>query len=133
MSERSNGDPEADDEKVGYGRPPRATRFRPGQSGNPRGRPKGTRNLATVIAATLSEKVAINENGKRKRITKLDATVKQLVNRAASGDLRPIQLLFATLQVLETRTIPQDAAQTSEADEVAMVELIRRLKRGASE
>ena len=64
------------------------TRFRPGQSGNPRGRPKGARNLSTVVAAALSERVAINENGRRRRITKLEAAVKQLVNRAASGEAR---------------------------------------------
>ena len=48
-------------ERVGYGRPPMMTRFRPGQSGNPRGRPKGARNLSTIVAAALSERVAINE------------------------------------------------------------------------
>jgi uncharacterized protein DUF5681 len=47
--------------RVGYGRPPLMTRFRPGQSGNPRGRPKGARNLSTVVAAALSERVAVNK------------------------------------------------------------------------
>ena len=46
------------DERIGYRRPPVATRFRPGQSGNPRGRPRGARNLSTVIAAALGERVA---------------------------------------------------------------------------
>src|SRR5208337_568384 len=62
-----------DDERVGYGRPPIRTRFRPGQSGNPRGRPRGARNLATEIAAALAEKVAVTENGRRRHITKLRA------------------------------------------------------------
>jgi hypothetical protein len=75
-------------EHVGYRRPPVGTRFRAGQSGNPRGRPKGARNLSTVVAAALSERVAVNENGRRRRITKLEAAVKQLVNRAASGEAR---------------------------------------------
>jgi hypothetical protein len=78
----------AANERVGYCRPPLTTRFRPGQSGNPRGRPKGARNLSTVVAAALSERVAVNENGRRRRITKLEAAIKQLVNRAASGEAR---------------------------------------------
>ena len=64
------------DERIGYRRPPLRTRFRPGQSGNPRGRPGGARNLSTVIAAALGEKVAVTENGRRRRITKLEAAIK---------------------------------------------------------
>ena len=71
---------------VGYCRPPRAARFRPGQSGNPRGRPKRARGA--LIAQALDEKVEAKENGKRRRITKLEAVVTQLVNRAANGDQR---------------------------------------------
>jgi hypothetical protein len=55
--------------KVGYRHPPPATRFRPGTSGNPRGRPKGARKLATVLAAALAERVVVAENGRRKRIS----------------------------------------------------------------
>jgi Family of unknown function (DUF5681) len=98
MSEREDeqGDlePAAENERVGYCRPPMGTRFRPGQSGNPRGRRKGARNLSAVIAAALSERVAVNENGRRCRISKLEAAVKQLVNRAASGETRATQLLL---------------------------------------
>jgi Family of unknown function (DUF5681) len=87
MSKREDVEPDLEpsavNERVGYGRAPMMTRFRPGQSGNPRGRPKRARNLGTVVAAALSERVAINENGRRRRITKLKAAVKQLVNRAA--------------------------------------------------
>jgi Family of unknown function (DUF5681) len=77
-----------EDGRIGYRRPPLRTRFRRGQSGNPRGRPKGARNLSTVVAAALGEKVAVTENGRRRRITKFEAAVKQWVNRAASGEAR---------------------------------------------
>ena len=60
-----------DTERVGYGNPPKHTRFRKGESGNPQGRPKGTLNMATVLARTLRERVVINENGQRKVVTKL--------------------------------------------------------------
>src|SRR5580698_10326440 len=77
---------------VGYGKPPGATRFKKGVSGNPKGRPKGSRNVAAVFAKTLREKVVINEHGQRKTISKLEAAVKQFVNKAASGDLRALQM-----------------------------------------
>ena len=73
-------------------RRPRGTPFAPGQSGNPRGRPKGARNLNTIIAAALREQVTVRENDRTKRITKLEAAIRQLVNRAACrrspGDAR---------------------------------------------
>lgn len=77
-------------EGVGYRKPPQRSRFQPGRSGNPKGRPKGSLNVATVLAKTLREKVMISENGRRRKITKLEAYLKQLVNKAASGDLRAI-------------------------------------------
>ena len=94
-----------DDYKVGYCHPPLETRFRPGTSGNPRGRPKGARNLATVVASTLAERVVVTENGRRKRITKREAMVKQLVNRAVSGDARAMRLLLALIQAGEAKTL----------------------------
>jgi len=78
----------AEADRVGYGRPPETTRFKKGQSGNPKGRPKGVLNVATLFTKTLREKVVVNENGRRKTVTKLEAALKQLVNKAASGDLR---------------------------------------------
>ena len=114
-------------ERVGYGRPPVGTRFQPGRSGNPRGRPKGARNLSTIIAAALSERVTVNENGRRRRIPKLDAAIKQLVNRAASGELRATQLMLALAQANETHPAQPDAERTSDADAIVMAELVRRL------
>jgi hypothetical protein len=118
--------------RVGYCRPPVETRFRPGQSGNPRGRPKGARNLSTIVAAALNERVAVNENGRRRRITKLEAAVKQLVNRAASGEARATQLLLALIQTNEARPAQQDTNRLSEADAIVMAELTRRLGEGGS-
>ena len=125
-------EPDAANERVGYGRPPVGARFRPGQSGNPHGRPRGARNLSTVVAAALSERVAVNENGRRRRITKLEAAVKQLVNRAASGEARATQLLLALVQANEARPAQQDANRVGEADAIVMAELTRRLGEGAS-
>jgi hypothetical protein len=89
--------------QVGYANPPEATRFKKGQSGNPKGRRKGSLNVSTVFARTLREKVIVNENGKRKTITKFEAAIKQFVNKAASGDLRALRLLVSLTQETETR------------------------------
>jgi len=78
---------------VGKGKPPERTRFKKGQSGNPKGRPPNSKNSATLLNEALSELVVITENGQRKSITK-KAIVKQIVNKAASGDYRSIQLLL---------------------------------------
>jgi hypothetical protein len=91
------------DKSVGYGKPPQASRFKKGVSGNSSGRPKGSRNIAAVFARTLREKVVVNEQGQRKAITKLEAAVKQFVNQAASGNLRALQMLVTFAQEAESR------------------------------
>ncbi len=122
----------AEVERVGYCRPPMATRFRPGQSGNPRGRPKGARNLGTVVAAALNERVAVQENGERRQITKLEAAVKQLVNRAASGEARATQLLLALVQANEAKPPQQGVNRVGDDDAIVMAELARRWRERAS-
>ncbi len=99
-------DQEQSDTQVGYGRPPEATRFKKGQSGNPKGRPKGSLNVATMLIKTLREKVVINENGRRRTVSKLEAALKQLTNKGASGDLRALRLLLDLARDAEAK---QDA------------------------
>src|ERR1700722_14983477 len=83
------------DYEVGFGRPPKHTQFQKGRSGNPKGRRRGTRNASTLLDEALNELVIVTENGLRKKETKLDAIIQQLVNRAAQGDHRATQLLLA--------------------------------------
>jgi len=78
--------------EVGYGRPPTHTRFKPGMSGNPKGRPRSRKNLAAVFDAASSERVSVTENGKRKTITILEAIMKQVTHKAAAGDQRAQRL-----------------------------------------
>jgi Family of unknown function (DUF5681) len=100
--DKPNEVPEAA-KSVGYGTPPEATRFRRGVSGNPRGRPRGSLNVATVFTKTLRERVVINENGQRKTVTKLEAALKQMVNKAASGDIRALRELLELVRDAEAR------------------------------
>lgn len=81
--------------EVGYGRPPKASRFKPGQSGNPRGRPKGAKNLATDLAEELGETIRIREGDRELRVSKQRAMLKALVAKALKGDARAASLLIA--------------------------------------
>jgi len=116
------------DYEVGYGKPPRETRFKRGQSGNPRGRPPGAKNLSTLLNEALNESVVVTENGGRKRISKRRAAFKQLVNDAAKGEWRALKLLVDILQDIERRTEPQtEESSFSLADEKVIAQLKARL------
>ena len=117
------------DYRVGPGRPPKHSQFRKGTSGNPRGRPKGSLNVATVLARTLRERVVVNENGKRKTITKLQAAVKQLVNKAATGDMNAFKVLSTLAHSAEEQVAAQGGGSTEELKEVDQKILQDVLKR----
>jgi hypothetical protein len=116
--------------KVGYGKPPEPTRFRKGVSGNPKGRPRGSLNVATVFTKTLRERVVINEHGQRRTVTKLEAALKQLVNKAASGDLRALRQLVELARDAEAK---QNTSETQnpgigELDLEVMDGILRRFE-----
>jgi uncharacterized protein DUF5681 len=117
------------DYEVGYGRPPRHTRFEPGRSGNPRGRPNRSKNLATLLSEALREPVIVVENGRRRTIDKRRAIVTQIVNRSAKGDLRAIQALLPMLLDIEDRADhgPVDPAALAEADRRMIQRITTRL------
>ena len=72
------------DYEVGYGKPPRDACFKKGQSGNPKGRPPGSKNLATLLSDALNNPVMVTENGRRRKITKREAVIAQLVRSQTS-------------------------------------------------
>ncbi len=86
---------DAEPEKVGYGRPPKATRFKPGQSGNPRDAAKGARNLRTYLREELETRVTVGKDGRQQKLPKVHLIAKQLVNAAAGGDLKSIECLVS--------------------------------------
>src|SRR5215813_12281263 len=122
-------------DRVGPGRPPKHSRFKKGQSGNPKGRPKGTLNLATVLERTLRESVVINENGERKTITKLEAAVKQLVNKAAKGETTAFKILSALADSAEERmaeSCENSIDELNQADHLVMENIVKRLAKTES-
>jgi hypothetical protein len=120
------------DYEVGYGRPPCHTRFVKGQSGNPRGRPPGAKNLSTLLSEALNETVIVTENGGRRKVTKRQAIVTQLVNRSATADFRAIKILLDIVRDIERQTEPStpEASDFSEADEKVIEQLRARFSKG---
>jgi len=86
---------------VGYGKPPVHSRFQKGRSGNPKGRPKGSKGFAAIVRRELEALVEVRQNGQVKKITKREVIIKQLVNRAAEGKLREIELLLLRMDLLQ--------------------------------
>ena len=80
---------------VGYKNPPQSTQFKPGQSGNPSGRPKGTRNLRTDLMEELAEKIVVTEGGQQKTISKQQALVKAMMAKAMKGDTSAGKEIFS--------------------------------------
>lgn len=126
--------PDIDDYEVGYKKPPKATQFTKGQSGNPSGRPKGTRNWATTMHAALEQKVTINENGRQRQISKLEAATMQLVNKAAAGDAHSIRLMMQLMPSMEAVMNKTGAtALSNEQDRKVLDEMLKRIQAPTSE
>jgi Family of unknown function (DUF5681) len=121
--------------EVGYGKPPEVTRFKKGVSGNPKGRPRGSLNVATVFIKTLREKVVIIENGRRKTVTKLEAALKQLVNKAASGDIRALRQLLESARDAEAKQNAPGAQDPAigELDQEVIDGILKRFEIGEEE
>ncbi len=91
------------DKEIGYKKPPRHTRFKPGQSGNPTGRPKKkTTTAAELFERELNTLIIATEGGKAKKITKYQAIAKQQTNRAVNGDHKATALIMRVLEPRES-------------------------------
>jgi Family of unknown function (DUF5681) len=113
------------DEEVGYGKPPRHSRFIKGQSGNPRGRPPGAKNMKTLLTRALNELVVVTDHGGRRKVSKREAIITQLVNRSAKADFKAIQIVLGLVRDIESDTDPHSADPTyTEADQ----QIIQRIQ-----
>ena len=116
---------------MGYGKPPRHTRFAKGQSGNPRGRPPGAKSFTTLLDEALNERVLVAENGGRRKVSKRHAIVTQLVNRAATADFRAMKMLLDFARDTERQTEPAspESAAFTEAEQRVLEQLKARFSK----
>lgn len=92
------------DYEVGYGRPPQESQFKPGESGNRRGRPKGVRSEAEILNALLNRKVTIQERGRTRQISVLEATYHRIAQNGLKGDLRAAAFLLNRMAAVAQRS-----------------------------
>ena len=107
-----------DDESIGYGRPPKRTRFKPGQSGNPRGRPKGVRNFKTDLMSALKARVRVTRDGKTKSVSTQEAAILRLTDAAVTkGDLRALERILLLAQTYNDDSLVADAGNDLDSND----------------
>ena len=113
-----------------YRKPPLHTRFKKGQSGNPRGRPK--KDLPALLVSALNEPVFVTIDGERRQITKREAIITQLVNESASANLRATKMLIDMMKDVEKETgaeAPPEPHRFAPADEEVIKNVVERIRR----
>jgi len=119
--------------EIGYGRPPKQTRFKPGQSGNPKGRPKHRRNLRTLVEDALNETVTIREGDRMRTLAKSEALVRTLVNGALMKDAKALQALLAIMRatgLIAEETAIDPSPELDPEDEALIADFLRRQGQG---
>ena len=115
-------------EGVGYGKPPRAHQFKPGRSGNPRGRAKGAKNEATILRDLLNRKINVREAGKSRKITVVEAILLRFTEDALKGNTKTAAFLFNRYAAQEGE--PQMASDISSDDRKVLDEFLQRFEAG---
>ncbi|MGN6716821.1 MAG: DUF5681 domain-containing protein [Candidatus Binatia bacterium] len=120
-------------DSVGYRKPPVANRFRPGQSGNPRGRRKGVKNVATIFSDALYKPVKIRTAGRVRSLPKIEAIIEVILNKGLSGDTAAISKIIELAHKLGGFQFLAASASSSSNDESVLEELRRLITAGPSD
>jgi hypothetical protein len=112
MSEKNT----SDSYEVGYGKPPRSTQFEKGVSGNPKGRPKKALDFDHELLRESRTSITLNENGRRRRISKHAAVIKQLINKAMSGNMPAARTYLDLCRVAFDKIALLEASQSSDPE-----------------
>ena len=117
-----------DEDAVGYGKPPRATRFKPGQSGNPKGRPRGSKNESTILREMLSEKLSLRQpNGRIKKIPALEGIHRKQLELALRGDVKSAAFVLNRFAALVSGEFHGEELN---ADDIAVLDAFARRVQG---
>ncbi len=109
--------PASDDNDVGYGKPPRANQFKPGESGNPKGRPKGAKSEATILQDLLQHKIGLSEHGKNRRITLHEAILRRIAEDCLKGNTKSAAFLLNRYHAM-TSNEPDESGLTDDEQNV---------------
>lgn len=127
--------PRPRDYEVGYGRPPKANWYKPGQSGCPTGRPKGSKNAKTLANAELRRKVRVTEHGKKQRtLTVQEIAYRRVGDKAMAGDLKALAFLLMQASGAEPGELGATSAATTPEQDLAIIAefLSRTVRKGTS-
>lgn len=117
--------------EVGYGKPPRKNQFKKGQSGNPKGRPKGAKSLKTIARKLLTEKISVRTGRGESRVTRIEAMMMKLIESASKGEFRALQAMFALYQQVmpdEPIDLPVGEAPLSATDAATLAMFVAEIQ-----
>lgn len=120
---------------VGYGRPPSANRFKPGRSGNPKGRPKGSRNLRASLEKILTDLIPVRQGNRVRRVTRLEAVLMTTLDKALRGDhksIMVIQNIAKVLNLMDHRPLKLIVDDVSHFTDEELDEFERLLKKASA-
>lgn len=120
--------PKAKEHGVGYGQPPQQHRFKPGHSGNPKGRPKGAKNESTILRDVLHRKIATGPEGRKRKISVLEGIHLRMADNALKGNERSATFILNRYAALVSGEIePQDlGAEDQEVLDAFLQRLLAR-------
>ena len=125
-------DDEERPDKVGYCNPPRHSRFKPGQSGNPRGRATNAKNASTIVREALHARVKLKDS--RRSMSKLELSMTQLANKAAGGDLNAIAMVISLYREVEAEAAGRSReAPLDQADREILDMLLAKIRAAAKD
>ena len=129
---QSGGD-DGTDYDVGYKKPPKKTQFKRGRSGNPRGRPKGTKNFKTELAEELQERVRVREGGTAREVSKQRAMLKRLTEKALHGDARSASIIVNMVARFLDQSEEEDRTAPLTAEDLAILRNFEERLRGTEQ
>jgi Family of unknown function (DUF5681) len=116
---------------IGYGKPPKETRFQKGKSGNPKGRPKGSLNMATLFHRIVSERVSVTEGNRQKTMSRGEVILHQMCNKAAAGDARARHHFLGCLQTFRSDEDAGELTERQTSERKLFQNFVERLNRMA--